>query len=304
MEHRVWIPRAVLAVGWRRGRGASRAPEGVSTGPKSVPDRPRGEGPGPLTSHAASTIFHDPSHEGGKPQKWAATTGGPTLGAPRSRARVASVAGGRAAFPPTSWLRPELARVFFVGVAVLRGPSCRNHIGGGDISEKRVRVNEQIRISPVRLIGDAGEQIGIVSIDEARERATERGLDLVEVAPDARPPVVKMMDYGKYKYEAARAAREARKKQHTIQVKEVKFRPGIEEHDYDFKIRHARRFLEEGNKVKLTMMFRGRQVTHPELGLEILSRVTEDLVDIAKVEQNASFEGRQMSMVISPLKIK
>jgi len=201
-------------------------------------------------------------------------------------------------------LRPELARVFFVGVAVLRGPSCRNHIGGGDISEKRVRVNEQIRISPVRLIGDAGEQIGIVSIDEARERATERGLDLVEVAPDARPPVVKMMDYGKYKYEAARAAREARKKQHTIQVKEVKFRPGIEEHDYDFKIRHARRFLEEGNKVKLTMMFRGRQVTHPELGLEILSRVTEDLVDIAKVEQNASFEGRQMSMVISPLKIK
>jgi translation initiation factor IF-3 len=191
-----------------------------------------------------------------------------------------------------------------VGVTVPRGPTGRNHIGGTDISEKRVRVNEQIRISPVRLIGDAGEQIGIVSIDEARDRAVERGLDLVEVAPDARPPVVKMMDYGKFKYEQARAAREARKKQHTIQVKEVKFRPGIEEHDYDFKIRHARRFLEEGNKVKLTMMFRGRQVTHPELGLEILSRVTEDLVDIAKVEQNASFEGRQMSMVISPLKIK
>jgi translation initiation factor IF-3 len=193
---------------------------------------------------------------------------------------------------------------FLSGVTALRGPPGRNHIGGTDISEKRVRVNEQIRISPVRLIGDAGEQIGIVSIDEARERAVEHGLDLVEVAPEARPPVVKMMDYGKYKYEAARAAREARKKQHTIQVKEVKFRPGIEEHDYDFKIRHARRFLEEGNKVKLTMMFRGRQVTHPELGLEILSRVTEDLVDIAKVEQNASFEGRQMSMVISPLKIK
>jgi translation initiation factor IF-3 len=129
-------------------------------------------------------------------------------------------------------------------------------------------------------------------------------LDLVEVAPEARPPVVKMMDYGKYKYEAARAAREARKKQHTIQVKEVKFRPGIEEHDYEFKTRHARRFLEEGNKVKLTMMFRGRQVTHPELGLEVLSRVTEELADIAKVEQHPSFEGRQMSMVLSPLKVK
>jgi len=173
-----------------------------------------------------------------------------------------------------------------------------------EISEKRVRVNEQIRISPIRLIGDQGEQIGIVSIDEARDRAADKGLDLVEVAPDARPPVVKMMDYGKYKYEAARQAREARKKQHTIQVKEVKFRPGIEEHDYDFKTRHARRFLEEGNKVKLTMMFRGRQVTHPELGLEVLARVTEDLQDVGKVEQNPNFEGRVMSMILAPLKVK
>jgi translation initiation factor IF-3 len=165
-------------------------------------------------------------------------------------------------------------------------------------------VNDQIRISPVRLIQDDGEQIGIVSIDEARERATERGMDLVEVAAEARPPVVKMMDYGKYKYEAARAAREARKKQHTIKVKEVKFRPGIEEHDYEFKVGHARRFLDEGNKVKLTMMFRGRQITHPELGLEVLSRVTEDLVDVGKVEQNANMEGRVMSMVVAPLKSK
>ena len=142
-----------------------------------------------------------------------------------------------------------------------------------EISKERIRVNEQIRISPVRLIQDDGEQIGIVSMDEARERAAERRMDLVEVAPEARPPVVKMMDYGKYKYEAARAARESRKKQHVIQVKEVKFRPGIEDHDYKFKLRHARRFLEEGNKVKLTMMFRGRQVTHPELGREVLIRV-------------------------------
>ncbi len=156
----------------------------------------------------------------------------------------------------------------------------------------------------MRLITDDGEQIGIVSIDEARERAAERGIDLVEVAPEARPPVVKMMDYGKYKYEEARQAREARKKQHTIQVKEVKYRPGIEEHDYQFKTRHARQFLEEGNKVKLTMMFRGRQVTHPELGLEVLSRVTVDLQDVGKVEQHPVFEGRTMSMVVAPLKVK
>lgn len=170
--------------------------------------------------------------------------------------------------------------------------------------EKRVRVNEQIRISPVRLIQDDGEQIGIVSIDEARERARDRGMDLVEVAPEARPPVVKMMDYGKYKYEAARAAREARKKQHIIKVKEVKFRPGIEEHDYEFKVGHVRRFLDEGNKVKLTMMFRGRQITHPELGLEVLARVTEELKEVAKVESHPNMDGRAMSMVVAPLKMK
>ena len=156
----------------------------------------------------------------------------------------------------------------------------------------------------MRLIQDDGEQIGIVSIDEARERATGRGMDLVEVAPEARPPVVKMMDYGKYRYEAARAAREARKKQHTIKVKEVKFRPGIEEHDYDFKVGHARRFLDEGNKVKLTMMFRGRQITNPEIGLEVLARVTEALVDVGKVESQPNMEGRLMSMIVAPLKIK
>ena len=170
------------------------------------------------------------------------------------------------------------------------------------ISDKRVRVNEQIRISPLRLIDEEGGQVGIVSLDDARERAAAKGLDLVEVAPDSRPPVARLMDYGKYKYEAARAAREAKKKQHTIQVKEVKFRPGIEDHDYDFKLRHARRFLEEGNKVKLTMMFRGRQVTHPELGREVLARLTTDLADLAKVEQHPNFEGRLMSMVLAPLK--
>lgn len=154
----------------------------------------------------------------------------------------------------------------------------------------------------MRLIQDDGEQIGIVSMDEARERAAKRGMDLVEVAAEARPPVVKMMDYGKYRYEEARATREARKKQHTIKVKEVKFRPGIEEHDYKFKVGHARRFLDEGNKVKLTMMFRGRQVTHPEIGLEVLTRVTVDLEDVGEVESHPNMQGRIMSMVLAPLK--
>jgi translation initiation factor IF-3 len=113
-----------------------------------------------------------------------------------------------------------------------------------------------------------------------------------------------MMDHGKFKYEQARAAREARKKQHQIQVKEVKFRPGIEEHDYEFKTRHARRFLEEGNKVRLTMMFRGRQITHSDLGLEVLKRVEEDLSDVGKVESAPGFEGRVMFMVMAPLKAK
>lgn len=171
-----------------------------------------------------------------------------------------------------------------------------------NISQERIRINEQIRISPVRLIDDEGGQVGIVSIEEARDLADDRGLDLVEVAPEARPPVVKLMDYGKYKYEAQRAAREAKKKQHHVQVKEVKFRPGIEDHDYDFKTRHARRFLEEGNKVKLTMMFRGRQVTHPELGRDVLLRVTEDLKEVGQVESLPSFEGRVMSMVLAPIK--
>jgi translation initiation factor IF-3 len=177
-----------------------------------------------------------------------------------------------------------------------------DHDQGANIREQRIRVNEQIRISPVRLIDGDGGQVGIVSIEEARERADDSGMDMVEVAPEARPPVVKLMDYGKYKYEQQRAAREAKKKQHHVQVKEVKFRPGIEDHDYDFKLRHARRFLEEGNKVKLTMMFRGRQVTHPDIGREVLLRVTEDLEDVSKPESVPRQEGRIMSMMLGPLK--
>jgi len=169
-------------------------------------------------------------------------------------------------------------------------------------TEKRVRVNRQIRISPVRVIGDDGEQLGIMPVEEALESAEEQGLDLVEVAPNSRPPVVRIMDYGKYKYEQSRKARQAKKKQHTTQLKEVKFRPGIEEHDLEFKLRHARRFLEEGNKVKATMMFRGRQVTHPELGREVLERVAQELDDVGKVESQPRLEGRNMIMVLAPVK--
>ncbi len=163
-----------------------------------------------------------------------------------------------------------------------------------------MRVNRQIRISPVRVIGAEGEQLGILPVEEALAAAESQGLDLVEVAPTARPPVVRIMDYGKFKYEAARKAREARKKQHQIQIKEVKFRPGIEPHDFEFKVRHARRFLEEGNKVKATMMFRGRQMAHPELGREVLTRVAQVLEDVGKVESEPMMEARTMTMVLGP----
>ena len=139
-------------------------------------------------------------------------------------------------------------------------------------------------------------------VEQAIEQAESQGLDLVEVAPNSRPPVVRIMDYGKFKYEAARKARQAKKKQHNVILKEVKFRPGIEEHDMEFKLRHARRFLEEGNKVKATMMFRGRQVTHPELGREVLSRVAQELEDVGKVESSPVLEGRNMVMVLAPRK--
>lgn len=154
----------------------------------------------------------------------------------------------------------------------------------------------------MRLIDENGGQVGIVDIESALDAALQRGLDLVEVAPDARPPVVRIMDYGKYKYEQARKAREARKKQHQIQVKEVKFRPGIEDHDFEFKCRHARRFLEEGNKVKVTMMFRGRQMAHPEIGLEVLERVAEALADVSRIEAGATQDGRNMTMILTPAK--
>jgi len=166
--------------------------------------------------------------------------------------------------------------------------------------ERRVRVNRMIRISPVRVISDSGEQLGVLTIEEALAAAEEKGLDLVEVAPTARPPVVKIMDYGKYKFEEAKAARAAKKKQHVIEIKEVKFRPGIDDHDFDFKTRHMREFLQQGNKVKVTMMFRGRQMARIDLGKAVLDRVAGVVADVGKIEFDARLEGRNMTMVLAP----
>ena len=168
------------------------------------------------------------------------------------------------------------------------------------MSQEDLRVNDRIRISPVRLIDQHGEQVGIVGTDEARDIAAEAGLDLVEVAPNSRPPVCRIMDYGKYKYEQARKAKEAKKKQHTVTVKEIKLRPKIEEHDYGFKMRHARRFLDEGDKVKFTLRFRGREMTHPELGERVLEKIKVDLGGTIVVESDIRREGRTMTMLVSP----
>ena len=142
--------------------------------------------------------------------------------------------------------------------------------------------------------------VGVVSIRDALIAAEEEGLDLVEVSPNADPPVCKILDYGKFKYEAQKRANEARKKQKIIEVKEIKMRPNIDDNDYDVKMRSARRFLEEGDKVKVTMRFRGREMAHQDLGMNVLIKVRDDLVELAKVEQMPKLEGRQMIMVLAP----
>jgi translation initiation factor IF-3 len=163
------------------------------------------------------------------------------------------------------------------------------------------RVNEMIRISPVRLIAADGEQRGIVPTEQAREAAAEAGLDLVEVAPRSRPPVVRIMDWGRYQYEQQKRAKDSKKKQHTVSVKEVKLRPRTDDHDLDFKLRNARRFLEKGSHVKITVRFRGPELRRPELGQELLDTVQEDLSEYAKVEaRSRHLEGRQLTMMLAP----
>ncbi len=165
-------------------------------------------------------------------------------------------------------------------------------------------MNERIRVPQVRVIGEDGEQIGVLATREALEMARTRGLDLVEVAPNVRPPVCRILDYGKYKYEQNRRARKAKKKQHQMQLKEVKMRPKIEGHDYGFKVQHAREFLEDRDKVKLTVMFRGREMAHPELGHRLIQKVIAALDDIALVESSPRSEGRTLTAVLSPRPLK
>ena len=155
----------------------------------------------------------------------------------------------------------------------------------------------------MRVIDDEGEQLGIMSPEDALREAEERGLDLVEVAPNARPPVCRILDFGKYKYQQSKRAKESRKHQHVVTVKEVKYRPKIDKHDFDYKTSHVREFLQDGNKVKVTIMFRGREMTHPEFGREILARVVEastDLLDDPPDASRARLEGRNMILMLTP----
>jgi translation initiation factor IF-3 len=164
------------------------------------------------------------------------------------------------------------------------------------------RVNDRIRVPEVRLIGDDGKQIGVVKTAEALRYAQERDLDLVEVAPDARPPVCRVLDYSKYKYEQAQKQKQARKHQQQITIREIKFRPKIAQNDYDTKKGHVTRFLRGKDKVKVTIMFRGREVTHPERGTALLEKLAEELGDLAVIEQRPTQDGRNMTMMLAPSK--
>ncbi|GAA4918506.1 translation initiation factor IF-3 [Streptomonospora salina] len=175
-------------------------------------------------------------------------------------------------------------------------------LGRGPISAEQPRINDRIRVAEVRLVGPNGEQVGIVPVQDALRLAEEAQLDLVEVAPTARPPVAKLMDYGKYKYESAVKARESRRNQSNTIIKEIKLRPKIDPHDYETKKGHVERFLKGGDKVKVTIMFRGREQSRPELGRRLLGRLAEDVSDLGAVESQPKQDGRNMVMVLGPHK--
>jgi len=161
-------------------------------------------------------------------------------------------------------------------------------------------VNEEIRVPQVRLIDEAGEMLGVLSIRDALYKAYQAGLDLLEISPNAVPPVCKITDYGKFKYEQQKKANEARKKQKVVEIKEIKVRPNIDDHDYDVKMRQAKGFIGEGDKVKVTLRFRGREMAHQELGVKLLERIRNELVELVKVESMPRLENRQMIMVLAP----
>ncbi len=167
-------------------------------------------------------------------------------------------------------------------------------------AREEYQINDRIEVPEVRLIDDAGEMVGVVSTTEALRRAEDLGLDLVEVSPSADPPVCKILDYGKFKYEAQKKANAARKKQRVIEVKEIKMRPNIDDNDYNIKMRKIHQFLEEGDKVKVTLRFRGRELAHQDLAMSLLERLRDEVGELAKVEQFPRMEGRQMVMVMAP----
>ncbi|WP_082027688.1 MULTISPECIES: translation initiation factor IF-3 [Alcanivoracaceae] len=189
-----------------------------------------------------------------------------------------------AGLAPTKKDEPEVATIKSAGK-------------GGD---KRARINDQIQLENVRLIDENGDQVGVVSLEEALAAAQSKDLDLVEISPDAEPPVCRIMDYGKHLFDLKQKAKEGRKKQRQTQVKEMKFRPGTDQGDYQVKLRNLVRFLEAGDKAKVTVRFRGREMAHQELGLQLLQRVEADLAEWGNVEQRPNMEGRQMIMVIAP----
>ncbi len=164
-----------------------------------------------------------------------------------------------------------------------------------------MRRNDQIRVREVRLIGAAGEQLGVIERNEALQMARDAGLDLVEVASTAEPPVCRIMDYGKFKYEAQKKKQEAKKRQAVFEIKEIKLRPKTDEHDYQTKVKHIRRFIEEGDRCKVTIFFRGREIVHKDRGQTMLDKVVEDTKDLAKVEQEPRAEGRTLHMMLAPL---
>jgi translation initiation factor IF-3 len=166
------------------------------------------------------------------------------------------------------------------------------------------RINERIGVREVRVVGDDGQQLGVLPTRDALAKAKELGLDLVEVSPTSRPPVCRIMDFGKYKYEQAKKAKLARKRQHQVVVKEIKMRPKIETHDYEFKKRHIEEFLTEGDKVKVTMMFRGREMAHTDLGRKLLEQLAADLAEVGKVEAPPRQEGRNMVLLLTPVAAK
>lgn len=172
--------------------------------------------------------------------------------------------------------------------------------GGEFLISRDWRINDEIRAREIRLIDENGEQAGIVNVRDALMMATERGLDLVEIAPGAKPPVCRLMDYGKFRYEQSKRDKEARKKQKVITVKELKMRPRIDDHDFNVKNKNARKFLQEGDKVKVTIMFKGREMSHADIGMQLCHQFAEELKDIALVEKEPKVEGRNMTMILVP----